>query len=1003
MDYLFVTDKGVFSRSDAGADADLLTTLKVLVIYDSFSKAICAIAVPRKGADEFVVKTVVATIVWLGHSRVTVRADNEKAIVAMIGEALKGLKVNLIDAAAEGSVPYDPQTNGAAESAVRLAKGMLIVHRRGLERRIQAKIPPTHPLMTWLVAHAVMLRTLCVRGDDGHTPYERLRGSPFRNEMYGFGEFVRFKCRSHKPHIPGTEDRWSKGIWLGFDLKTGQNVVYDCGEGGEQIRHARTVMRLPDPQKWDSDRLSSIKITPWSNFKADDPESRFREYDRVDKPAPEDSITKARRIYIRQKDLDDFGYTAGCKRCDHIIAYGSASANKTSINHSDACRARLMGEIEKTPAGRARIANMTERENQFFEKSHLAQGEKDANVDDGRGPPSSFQPFGAPAVETPVVAPPVEAPVEAAPASASWESAPAAPSLLPMPAPPGVPFVADNPGMDVDVVLDSTSSLKKRQARRARAIDCVGRVSGDESGVCGSGSAHECDGPNPVRSDERSMAPAVDATPAVVSHRNPSQHVPYDANGNLGCYRPVLADQFYNIDTLSSLNSVFRYPRMFDGFTATATTMGEHRTMGEHQRDPDLDTDMRDLARIFIVEARDEARQHHAEAASIIALLGGDGRKYIRERARAARAIVSELYSPPRVSAMAGKMPSYGIEPGLALDLTVSDENGIPWDFSIKAMRDKAEALLEAQKPLFLIGSPMCTAFSAWQFINNRKRDPATVEKEKAAGVMHLEWCCKMYAKQLDRGAYFLHEHPAGATSWKQDCIQRLLARDGVDRVVADQCQHGQETEDGDPLKKPTGFLSNSAEILRVLERRCKGRKGLCSREAGGRHALCNGKVARRAAIFHAKMCEAILEGMRNQCVADGLLKIGEVGLGVHMLDGDDELAACNLLLEDKPDNARDNCKPAEHVITPDRRPFEDLDPSSKRSKIITSSEYGHSFAVSNGRNERFVDDLTGQPLPPDLCREARRVEIQYFRDKGVWDLKPIREALARTGRRPSR
>ena len=258
-----------------------------------------------------------------------------------------------------------------------------------------------------------------------------------------------------------------------------------------------------------------------------------------------------------------------------------------------------------------------------------------------------------------------------------------------------------------------------------------------------------------------------------------------------------------------------------------------------------------------------------------------------------------------------------------------------------------------------------------------------------------------MYAKQLDRGAYFLHEHPAGATSWKQACIQRLLARDGVDRVVADQCQHGQEIEDGDPLKKPTGFLSNSAEILRVLERRCKGRKGLCSREAGGRHALCNGKVARRAAIFHAKMCEAILEGMRSQCVADGLLKNGEVGLGVHMLDGDDELAACNLLLEDKPDNARDNCKPAEHVITPDRRPFEDLDPSSKRSKIITSSEYGHSFAVSNGRNERFVDDLTGQPLPPDLCREARRVEIQYFRDKGVWDLKPIREALARTGRRP--
>ena len=97
--------------------------------------------------------------------------------------------------------------------------------------------------------------------------------------------------------------------------------------------------------------------------------------------------------------------------------------------------------------------------------------------------------------------------------------------------------------------------------------------------------------------------------------------------------------------------------------------------MGEIDRrvDPNLDTDMRDLARLFIVEARDEARQHHAEAASIVGVLGGDGRKYIRERARAALSIVSELYSPPRVSAMAARMPRYGIEPGLALDLTVSD------------------------------------------------------------------------------------------------------------------------------------------------------------------------------------------------------------------------------------------------------------------------------------------------------------------------------------------
>ena len=64
------------------------------------------------------------------------------------------------------------------------------------------------------------------------------------------------------------------------------------------------------------------------------------------------------------------------------------------------------------------------------------------------------------------------------------------------------------------------------------------------------------------------------------------------------------------------------------------------------------------------------------------------------------------------------------------------------------------------------------------------------------------------------------------------------------------------------------------------------------------------------------------------------------------MDDGDDEVAkvmrfagsARRGLMSDllcvKPDNDRDNCKPAEHVITPDRRSFEDLDPSRRRSKI---------------------------------------------------------------------
>ena len=52
-------------------------------------------------------------------------------------------------------------------------------------------------------------------------------------------------------------------------------------------------------------------------------------------------------------------------------------------------------------------------------------------------------------------------------------------------------------------------------------------------------------------------------------------------------------------------------------------------------------------------------------------------------------------------------------------------------------------------------------------------------------------------------------------------------------------------------------------------------------------------------------------------------------------------------------------------------------------------------------KGDRFVDDITGQPLPPELCREARRLEVDCFKSKNVWEIRTIAEALQRTGRRP--
>lgn len=66
-------------------------------------------------------------IAWLGYTRLLLRSDIEPAMLALISDALRGLRVQLLDietVAAEGSVPYDPQTNGAAEAAVKLVRSI---------------------------------------------------------------------------------------------------------------------------------------------------------------------------------------------------------------------------------------------------------------------------------------------------------------------------------------------------------------------------------------------------------------------------------------------------------------------------------------------------------------------------------------------------------------------------------------------------------------------------------------------------------------------------------------------------------------------------------------------------------------------------------------------------------------------------------------------------------------------------------------------------------------
>ena len=339
-------------------------------------------------------------------------------------------------------------------------------------------------------------------------------------------------------------------------------------------------------------------------------------------------------------------------------------------------------------------------------------------------------------------------------------------------------------------------------------------------------------------------------------------------------------------------------------------------------------------------------------------LLQQIGSGYRREARQASKKIVSEIYSPPRVTAelkrLQGKYRK--LAPGYAMDLTTTDPlDGKPWDFSFLEKRERARRMLRRQKPYMLIGSPMCRAFSTWQFLNAFKAvNPEVVEKARKEAVEHLKFVVSLYYEQIEGGRHFLHEHPLGSTSWQIAEVADLAEVPGVTRVRGDQCQYGAEVARGehlgDPIMKPTRFMTSSEEVGKALSKTCQNDGGRCSRPAGGFHRLCSGQHAADAAKYPRGLCRAILSGINAQLTQDDLLKNGCFGIQVP----DDDAAVLKSM-----------------------------------------------FGPAQGYSGRYRDDLTGQVLRDDLVRQARAKELAYFHEKGVWVKISRAAAQARSGRRP--
>ena len=299
-----------------------------------------------------------------------------------------------------------------------------------------------------------------------------------------------------------------------------------------------------------------------------------------------------------------------------------------------------------------------------------------------------------------------------------------------------------------------------------------------------------------------------------------------------------------------------------------------------------------------------------------------------------------------------------------ALDLRTTKPDGTPWDFTVRADRRLARQLIDADDPDWLIGSPPCTPFSIWNYaMNYPKMSKEKVRAAVEAGRTHLNFVVSLYRKQMIRGKYFVHEHPATALSRKEETVLALLKSPLIHAVVADQCMYGLTAPaEGDPSSrlpamKPTRFMTNSVHMANRLSTRCD-KSHVHQQLVGGR--------ARDAAFYPLPLVEAILGGISDTADADHRQKMAE----------EEQRAMINAVSQSA------GTIPVS----------EDLEaPKMSSVKKVTGGVLPIAYHSQNFR-ARYIDEYTGEVLDPLLISSAIMEELDYFNDR-VWQVE-LREDM---------
>ena len=164
--------------------------------------------------------------------------------------------------------------------------------------------------------------------------------------------------------MPGKlESRWEEGVYMGFVIRTGEDLV--ATENG--VFRVSTIRRRPSDERWSKELIDRIvgspavpvpalagrKIPVYAKKFAASDGSREQSEFAAPPPVPESTV-RSWKIYKR--DVDDNGITQGCAGCRAIERNASWKAA-----HTPECRLRFEAILSGSEEGRQRLARADER------------------------------------------------------------------------------------------------------------------------------------------------------------------------------------------------------------------------------------------------------------------------------------------------------------------------------------------------------------------------------------------------------------------------------------------------------------------------------------------------------------------------------------------------------------------------------------------------------------------------------------------------------------------